>query len=121
MGQRRFAAFLIQRSKSSGSTPLNDVASRGYEDLVKLLLWEYYADYEVCDNGGNTILHRAVQTGHEELLGVFLEHMQRSGDTEKGRRVLAHRNNDPGRTVREALEVRGKRALVEYVRRFEGY
>ena len=113
---QKFSTFLTQRSKA-GISPLHDITSQGYEDLAKLLLYDYHADYEVYDNTGDSILHRAVQSDHDFLLRVYLEYMRKGQgeDQEKFRRVLGHRNTT-GRTVLQALEVRGRRDWAGYVR-----
>ena len=118
MGKNEFAAFLKQRSKA-GLSPLHDVTHQGFEDLARTLLYDYHADYEVYDRTEDSILHRAVQADHDFLLKVYLEYMVQDRDREKFERVLWHRNTT-GRTVLEALEVRGRKGWADYVRSVGG-
>ncbi len=116
IGRNRFAKFLKQRNKA-GVTPLHDVTHQGFEDLARMLLYEYHADYEVYDNTGDSILHRAVQSSHDFLLKPYLEYMAKDKDQEKFKRVLHHRNTT-NRTVLDALEIRGRKGWADYVRKF---
>ena len=117
IGRNRFAAFLKQQN-TSGFTPLHDVTHQGFEDLARILLYEYHADYEVYDNTGDSILHRAVQSNHDSLLKLYLEYMVKDKDQEKFKRVLHHRNTSMNRTVLDALEARGRKEWAAYLRRF---
>lgn len=117
IGKNRFAAFLKQQN-NAGKTPLHDVTHQGFEDLARILLYDYHADYEVYDNSGDSILHRAVQSNHDFLLKPFLEYMAKDKDQEKLKRVLHHRNTSMNRTVLDALEVRGRKDWADYVRKF---
>ena len=117
IGRNRFAAFLKQRSKA-GLTPLHDVTHQGFEDLARMLLYDYHADYEIYDNTGDSILHRAVQSNHDFLLKPYLEYMAKDKDQEKFKRVLHHRNTSKDRTVLDALEFRGRKDWADYVRKF---
>ena len=117
IGRNRFAAFLKQRN-TSGSTPLHDVTHQGFEDLARILLYDHDADYEVYDNTGDSILHRAVQTNHDFLLKPYLEYMVKDKDQEKLKRVLHHRNTSMNRTVLDALEARGRKEWAAYLRQF---
>ena len=117
IGGNRFAAFLKQRSKA-GLTPLHDVTHQGFEDLARMLLYDYHADYEAYDNTGDSILHRAVQTQHDFLLIPYLEYMAKDKDQEKFKRVLHHRNTSMDRTVLDALEARDRKGWADYVRKF---
>ena len=104
IGKNKFAAFLKQRNKA-GITPLHDVTQHGFEDIAKMLLYDYHADYEVYDHTGDSILHRAVQSDHDALLKPYLEYMAKDKDREKFKRVLNRRNTSMNRTVLEALDV----------------
>ena len=117
IGRNKFAAFLIQRN-TAGSSPLHDVTYKGFEDLARMLLYDYHADYEVYDNTGDSILHRAVQSNHDFLLKPYLEYMDKDKDQEKFKRVLHHRNTSMNRTVLDALEVRGRKYWADFVRTF---
>ena len=117
IGRNKFAAFSNQRN-AAGSTPLHDVTHHGFEDLARILLYDHHADYEVYDNTGDSILHRAVQTNHDFLLKPYLKYMAEDKDQEKFKRVLHHRNASMNRTVLEALEVRSRKDWADYVRRF---
>ena len=117
IGRNRFTAILEQRT-AAGSTPLHDVTRRGFEDLARMLLYDYHADYEVYDNFGNSILHHAVQSDHDFLLKPYLEYMAKDEDQEKFKRVLHHRNASMNRTVVDVLEVRSRTEWADYVRRF---
>ena len=117
IGKKRFAAFLKQRSKA-GLTPLHYVTHQGFEDLARMLLYDYHADYEIYDNLGNSILHRAVQSDHDFLLTPYLEYMAKDKDQEKFKRVLHHRNTSMDRTVLDALEARDRKGWADYVRTF---
>ncbi|KAL9006563.1 MAG: hypothetical protein Q9188_000662 [Gyalolechia gomerana] len=118
--KQRFEAFLNQQSIDSKVTPLHDVTARGFKDIAMLLLETYGAEYEIYDVHGDSILHRAVQANHDEvLLRPYLEWMMRKGDREKVKRVLGMRNRSKGRTVREALSTRGRREGAEMVERVE--
>lgn len=116
MGKHRFATFLNQLN-GDGKTPMHDVTFQGFEDLARMLLYDYHADYEVYDNTQDSILHRAVQCNKDFLLKPYLEYMAKDKDQEKFKSVLHHRNTTH-RTVLEALEVRGRRDWAEYVRKF---
>ena len=118
IGKNKFAAFLNQRNKF-GCTPMHDVTQQGSEDLARMLLYEYHADYEVYDNTEDSILHRAVQSNHDFLLKLYLEYVSKDKDVEKFKRVLNHRNTT-NRTVLDALEVRGRKDWADYVRKFGG-
>ena len=117
IGRNRFAAFLKQQN-TPGSTPLHDVTHQGFEDLARILLYDYHADYEVYDNTGDSILHRAVKTHHDFLLKPYLEYMVKDKDQEKFKRVLHHRNTSMNRTVLDVLEARGRKAWAAYLRQF---
>ena len=117
IGRNKFAAFLKQQNKA-GVTPLHDVTHQGFEDLARMLLYDYHADYEIYDNTGDSILHRAVQSNHDFLLKPYLEYMAKDKDQEKFKRVLHHRNTSMNRTVLEALEARGRKDWADYVRKF---
>lgn len=117
IGKNKFAAFLKQRNKA-GVTPLHDVTHQGFEDLARMLLYDYHADYEIYDNTGDSILHRAVQSNHDFLLKPYLEYMAKDRDQEKFQRVLHHRNTSANRTVLDALETRGRKYWADYVRKF---
>ena len=116
--QNRFAAFLDQQN-TYDSSPLFDATWRGYEDLARLLLHQYHAEYEIYDQHGDSILHRAVQRDHDEMLKPYLEYMSKDKDQDKFKRVLHHKNKT-NRTVLEALEVRGRKGWADYVRGFDG-
>ena len=117
IGRNRSAAFLKQRNKF-GTTPLHDVTYQGFEDLARILLYDYHADYEVYNNTGDSILHVAVQSDHDFLLKPLLEYMVKDKDQEKFKRVLHHRNTSMKRTVLDALEARGRNGWAAYVRNF---
>ncbi|KAL8927232.1 MAG: hypothetical protein Q9208_002408 [Pyrenodesmia sp. 3 TL-2023] len=115
-----FAAFINQQTTSDLATPLHSITLRGFRDLAMLLLEKYGADYEVYDIHGDSILHRAVQANHDELLEPYLAFMSKDKDQEKFKRVLLHKNKSQGRTVRDACEVRGRTEWAELVKRYEG-
>ena len=117
IGRNRFAAFLKQQN-TPGSTPLHDVTHQGFEDLARILLYDYHADYEVYDHTGDSILHRAVKTNHDFLLKPYLEYMVKDKDQEKFKRVLHHRNTSMNRTVLDALEARGRKQWAAYLTQF---
>ncbi|KAL8748477.1 MAG: hypothetical protein Q9184_007276 [Pyrenodesmia sp. 2 TL-2023] len=118
--RQRYAAFINQQTTSDLVTPLHDITSRGFRDLAMLLLETYGADYEVYDIHGDSILHRAVQANHGELLEPYLAFMSKDKDQEKFKRVLLHKNKSQGRTVREACEVRGRTEWVGLLKRYGG-
>ena len=118
MGQQRFRALLDQQSAQRGLTPLLDVTAAGRRDIALLLL-EAGADYDRYDRTGDSLLHRAVQADHDDLLEPYLEHMAKDPDRAKFRRVLAHRNAGPKRTVREAAEARGRQKTVDLIKKYE--
>ena len=117
IGRNKFSAFLKQRN-TPGSSVLHDMTFQGFEDLARTLLYDYHADYEVYDNTGDSILHRAVQSNHDFLLKPYLEYMAKDKDQEKFKRVLQHRNTSMNRTVLQALEVRGRSGWADYVKGF---
>ncbi len=49
MGQQKFKALLNQQSNDERLTPLHDATARGYQDIVRILLNTYHADYEIYD------------------------------------------------------------------------
>ncbi|KAL8831217.1 MAG: hypothetical protein Q9170_005388, partial [Blastenia crenularia] len=65
---KNFKDFLNQQSTTRLKTPLHDITVRGFRDLAMLLLEGYGAEWEVYDVHGDSILHRAVQAGQEEVL-----------------------------------------------------
>ncbi|KAI4120379.1 MAG: hypothetical protein LQ338_007060 [Usnochroma carphineum] len=117
---KKFAAFINQQSTADLISPLHDVTFQGFEDLAMLLLEKYGAEYEIYDVHGDSILHRAVQANHDELLKPYLAFMSKDKDQEKFKRVLLHKNKSQGRTVREACEVRGRQEWAELVRSYGG-
>lgn len=119
-GKKRLTPFLQQRT-AAGSTLLHDVTRQGFEDLARMLLYDYHADYEIYDYRGDSILHRAAQSNHDFLLKPYLEYMAEDKDVEKFKRVLHHRNRSKNRTVLDALEVRSSMEWADYVRKFEAH
>ncbi|KAL6712970.1 hypothetical protein ACLMJK_009525 [Lecanora helva] len=117
IGQKRFAAFLNQQN-TPGSSPLFDATWQNHEDIARMLLYNYHAEYEIYDQHGDSILHRAVQRDHDQLLKPYLEYMSKDKDQGKFRRVLHHKNKSMNRTVLEALEARGRKGWADYVRGF---
>ena len=113
----KFRTFLNQQNNVGGS-PLTDVSFKGYEDLARMFLYEYHAEYETYNQWGDSILHNAVQGNHDELLKLYLEYMANDKDQEKFKRVLHHKNKSMNRTVLEALDVRGRKQWADYVRKF---
>lgn len=122
-GRKRFQALLDQQSIDNKISPLHDVTARGFKDIAMLLLDTYGAEYEIYDIHGDSILHRAVQANQDEvLLGPYLEWMMGKtgkGEREKVKRVIGKKNLSMGRTVREALLVRGRREGAEMVGKAE--
>ena len=118
MGQTRFKALLNQQSNTDEITPMHDITGRGYTELAKILLNTYHAEYEIYDRHGDSILQRAVQANHDELLKPYLEYMAQDRDHEKFKRVLLHRNTSVNRTVLQGAEVRGRKASVELLKRY---
>jgi len=117
IGQKRFATFLNQQN-DAGTSPLHDAVSRGYGDISRLLLETYHADYKTYAHHNDSVLHRAVQYNHDEMLTPLLEYMSKDRDQEKFNRVLTHRNSSANRTVVDALEARGRKGWVDYVKKF---
>lgn len=120
IGQTRFNAFLNQQSYERKISPLHDVADRGFQGIAHLILNTYHANYETYDCTGDTILHRAIQGNHDEMLKPFLEYMAQDRDQEKFKRVLQHRNTSMKRTAREAAEVRGRKEWADLLGRYGG-
>ncbi|KAL9596338.1 MAG: hypothetical protein Q9219_005855 [cf. Caloplaca sp. 3 TL-2023] len=121
MSLKRFRAFINQQSADGGVSPLHDITGRGFRDLAMLLLETYGAEYEIYDVHGDSILHRAVQANHEDvLLKPYLEFIAKDVDKEKFKRVLTHKNKSTGRTVREACEVRGRKAWADLLKGYGG-
>lgn len=119
----RFQAFLNQQSTDNKIPPLHDVTARGFKDIAMLLLDTYGAEYEIYDVHGDSILHRSVQANQDDvLLRPYLEWMmgkKGEGEREKVKRVVGKKNSSMGRTVREALLVRGKNEAAEMVGKVE--
>lgn len=46
---------------------------QGHMSIVQLLI-KYKADVHLCDNDGNTAVHRAIQLGHSDIAQLLLEH-----------------------------------------------
>ena len=118
--ERKFAALLNQQSTPNGLTPLHDVTAQGHQEIAMLLLKVYHAEYEVYDVHGDSILHRAVQSNHDELLRPYLEYMAMDHDQEKFRRVLTHRNKSMNRTVWQAADARGRTQWADLVKKYGG-
>lgn len=117
---KKLANLINQQSTDDGTSALHDVTWKGFEDLAMLLLERYGAEYEIYDIHGDSILHRAVQENHDELLKPYLAFMAKDKDQERFKRVLLHKNTRMGRTVREACEVRGRKEWADMVRRYGG-
>ena len=117
---KNFANFINQQSTPGLISPLHDVTAQGFEDLAMLMLERYGAEYEIYDVHGDSILHRAVQMNHDELLKPYLTLMAKDKDQERFKRVLLHKNKSMGRTVREACEARGRKGWADLVRRYGG-
>ena len=117
IGQQRFRALLNQQG-DNGVVPLFDATQGGHRAIAQMLL-EYHADYEIYDKTSDSILHRAVQADHDELLEPYLESMARDPDREKFRRVLAHRNTSMKRTVRDAAACRGRKTTADLIKKYE--
>lgn len=62
-------AFIDQQS-SGGTTPLFEAIEFGSLDVMKLLL-QRGADYTICDDVGQSILHRIATKGNLKLLDIF--------------------------------------------------
>ncbi|KAI4138069.1 MAG: hypothetical protein L6R39_006981, partial [Caloplaca ligustica] len=120
LSKKRFAAFINQQSTPDLISPLHDITLQGFEDLAILLLETYGAEYEIYDVHGDSILHRAVQANHDELLVPYLAFMSKDKDQDKFKRVLLHKNKSQGRTVREACEVRGRGEWAALVKSYGG-
>lgn len=118
MGQRKFKTLLNQQSNDGRLTPLHDATARGYQDIIRILLNTYHADYEIYDRHSDSILHRAIQSNHNEVLIPCLEHMAQSRDQAKFKRVLHHRNTSMNRTVIEAAECRGRKEWADLLKRY---
>lgn len=68
----------INNTKSENKTHFsltnsNCIFTLGHDKIVKLLLC-HNADIKVCDNDGNTALHRAIQSGHTTIAQMLKVH-----------------------------------------------
>ena len=118
MGQQKFKALLNQQSNDDKLTPLHEATARGHQDIIRILLNTYHADYETYDRHSDSILHRAIQMNHDEVLIPCLEHMAQNPDQAKFKRVLHHRNTTMKRTAIEAAECRGREEWADLLKRY---
>ncbi|XP_058123704.1 uncharacterized protein LOC131281910 [Anopheles ziemanni] len=71
----RKAKFNVNRKDSTGQgmTPLHAASSRGYVDVVELLL-RHGANVQAKDTNGNSALHFAVECGNVRIVRALLRH-----------------------------------------------
>ena len=74
MGQAKFKAFLNQQSNGEKLTPLPDATGRGHQEIARVLLNTYHAEYEIYDRHSDSVPHCTVQANHDELLKAYLEY-----------------------------------------------
>ena len=115
--QEKLQTLLNQQSHDARLTPLHDVTAQGHGEIAQMLL-TYHAEYEIFDQHGDSVLHRAIQSNHDDLLEPYLEYMSKDPDQEKFKRVLKHRNLSMKRTVLEAASVRNRAASVNLLKRY---
>lgn len=71
----------MNEKDAKGSTVLHKAASRGYDNVVRVLLDAPGLDLDVVDAEGWTALHRAAESGNEAVVLLFLGHAAAVGSS----------------------------------------